>query len=249
MPRQTPPRHPHRSPAVAHSRLLDPVLTNGPCLLAVAAPREAEAVLTGLGRAGHALPTPWTTLEIDDRLHLVVTGVGKANAAGAVAKALTGRYSGVLSLGIAGSLPVARGLEVGQVVLAEACHLADEGLATADGFLTQSELGFPACEGLGECFPTDAVWRDALAPLATMVGPCATVSTCSGTDTRAIEIARRTGALCEDMESAAVALAAHRLGLPFACLRVISNHAGNRDRQAWNLDLGFSVLARLAGAL
>lgn len=247
--------------AIDHFRLLDPVLDGRPCLLAVAAPREAEAVLAGLGGVsgvsggGRALPEPWTTLEIDDRLHLVVTGVGKANAAGGVAKALAGRYAGVLSLGLAGGLPAEPGgaaglaLGVGQVVLADACHLADEGLISPEGFVNQSGLGFPACEGFGERVPTDAKWREALAPLACRVGGCATVSTCSGTDARAIEIVRRTGACCEDMESAAVGLVAHRLGLPFACLRVISNQTGDRDRQGWEIDRAFSVVARLVGAL
>ena len=202
------------------------------------------------------MPEPWTTLEIDDRLHLIVTGVGKANAAGAVARALAGRYAGVLSLGLAGGLPAEPGEaagqpapEVGQVVLAEACHLADEGLISPAGFVTQSELGFAACEGLGECFPTDAKWREILLPLACRVGSCATVSTCSGTDAQARKIARRTGACCEDMESAAVGLVAHRLGVPFACLRVISNQTGDRDRQGWEIDRAFSGLTRLAGAL
>ncbi len=238
---------PCRSPTISHSRLLDPVLTTGPCLLAVAAPREAEAVLVGLGSADSTPPAPWTTRVLNDRLHLVVTGVGKSNAAGAVARALTSQHSGVLSLGLAGALPALPGLEVGQVMLADTCHLADEGLSTPDRFLTQSELGFPACDSLGERFPTDPTWRDALAALALRIGPCATVSTCSGTDARATEIARRTGALCEDMESAAVALTAHRRGMPFSCIRVISNQTG--DHQAWDLELAFSVLARVAGGL
>ena len=241
--------------AIDHFRLLDPVLDGSPCLLAVAAPGEAEAVLAGLGGVGGSLPEPWTTREIDDRLHLVVTGVGKASAAGGVAKALASQYAGVLSLGLAGGLPAEPGgaaglaLEVGEAVLADACHFADEGLISPEGFVSQSGLGFPACEGFGERVPTDAKWREALAPLACRVGGCATVSTCSGTDARAIEIARRTEACCEDMESAAVGLVAHRLGLPFACLRVISNQTGDRDRQGWEIDRALLGLARLAGAL
>lgn len=228
------------------------MLTDGPCLLAVAAPREVEAVLAGLGRGGTPLPRPWSAVELDDRFHLVVTGVGKANAAGAVARALSPRHSGVLSLGLGGALPVPSersGLRIGEVLLADTCFLADEGLGGSGRFATQSQMGFPAVEGLGERFPTEPGWCRALAPLAAQVGPCATVSTCSGSDGLAGEIARRTSALCEDMESAAVGLVASRLGAPFACLRVISNHAGDRSRQGWDPDLAFSVLAEVCGSL
>lgn len=209
-------------------------------------------MLDALGHPQTALPAPWRPLTLDARLELVLTGVGKANAAGAVARALSPRHAGVLSLGLAGSLPHppgTPGLSVGGVVVAEACQFADDGLALADRFVPQSDLGFPAVEGPGECFPTDPAWRHALAPLADRLGPVATVSACSGSDAAAAEIARRTGAWCEDMESAAVGLVAARLVVPFGCIRVISNRTGDRADQGWDLDLAFSVLTRLARSL
>ena len=51
------------------------------------------------------------------------------------------------------------------------------------------------------------------------------------------------------MESAAVALAAARLGTPFAALRVISNRTGERSRQGWDMARAFSVLTDLAGSI
>jgi futalosine hydrolase len=111
------------------------------------------------------------------------------------------------------------------------------------------ELGFPALEGTGERVGTDAAWREALRPLADRVGSVATVSTCSGTDAAAAEIRRRTGSLCEDMESGAAGLVAHRLGVPFACVRAISNRTGNRAEQGWDLALAFSALERVAASL
>ena len=236
------------SPAI-DQRTLDPVLTAGRCLLAVAAPGEATAVLRGLGFDPSQVPAPWSSISLNERLGLLVTGVGKANAAGAVARAGGDGWSGVLAIGIAGALPGERAPGVGQKALADACILADEGLGLADGFVPQSRMGFPAVEGVGERFESDPAWVDALRPVADVVGACATVSTCSGTDAAAAEIARRTGAVCEDMESAAAALAASRLGLPFACLRVISNRTGDRDRQGWDLDGAFSALARLVAML
>lgn len=210
-------------------------------------------MLDALGLAESPIPDPWRPTVLTERLDLVLTGVGKANAAGGVARALLPRHAGVLSLGLAGALPSRNSTpppQVGAVVLAEACRLADDGLALPDRFLPQTDMGFPAVERLGESFPTDPAWRRALAPLADHIGGVATVSTCSGTDAQAAEIAYRTnGALAEDMESAAVGLAAARLGVPFSCLRVVSNLTGDRARQRWDLDLAFSVFARLARSL
>lgn len=227
--------------------LLDQVRGGRPFLVAVAAPAEAEAVLRGTGLSARRVP-PWGRVALGGRGEMVVTGVGKANAAGAVAGAAAGLAGGVVSIGLAGSLP-GSGLRPGEVVASEWCVLADDGVATPGGFLSQGAMGFPAAEGIGERFATDAAWTRALEPLADRVGGSATVSTCSGTDEGASEIRRRTGALTEDMESAAVALVAHRLGLPFACLRVVSNRTGNRGEQGWDLGLALATLERVAGAL
>jgi futalosine hydrolase len=230
-------------------RRLDAVLGGGTCLVVVATAREALAVLTGAGRPGDRPPGPWTARRLNDRIALLVTGVGQANGAGATVLADPGGFAGVLSMGIAGALPGPRQPEVGRVVLCDSCALADSGLQTAEGFTTQTGMGFPAVEGFGESFPSDPAWVAALRPLADAVGSCATVSTCSGTDALAEAIAARAGALCEDMESAAVALAAARLGTPFAALRVISNRTGERSRQGWDMARAFSVLADLAGSI
>lgn len=223
------------------------MLAGRPCLLAVAAPLEADAVLRGLGLGARARPEPWTQVGLGDRFEMILTGVGKANAAGAVARVLAPRHAGVLSLGLAGALP-GSGLEIGGVVVAEACVFADDGAATPEGFRSQADLGFPAVPGLGERLEPDARWRSVLGPLG-RAGICATVSTCSGTDALAREIAGRTGAIAEDMESASVGLVASRLGVPFANLRVISNATGDRGRQGWDLRRAFAVLEALAAAL
>lgn len=230
-------------------QLLNSVLGGRICLIAVASPREASAVLTGLGEANAEPPRPWSVRRVGARLAVLVTGVGQANGAGAVARADLPDCAGVLSLGIAGALPGPGSPPVGRVVLCESCVLADSGVQTTEAFTTQSSMGFPAVEGLGERFAAHPAWLAALRPAADEVGSCATVATCSGTDALAGTIAQRTGALCEDMESAAVGLAAARLGLAFASVRVISNRTGDRTRQGWDLPRAFSVLARVASAL
>lgn len=230
--------------------LLDPFLLERPCLLAVAAPREVEAVLGAVGARSVGVPAPWATAVCGSRLHVVRTGVGKANAAGAVARALVMHdYAAVVSIGIAGALPHESPLVVGQSLLADPCILADEGLGTPAGFVSQSEMGFPTHEGLGERFGADAALVGVLSGVVDRIGPCATVSTCSGTDALARAVASRTGALAEDMESGAVGLVAARLAVPFAGLRVVSNRTGDRERQGWDLKTALSRLAALAASL
>lgn len=232
---------------MALKNLVDGARGGGAVLLAVAAPREAEAVLRGLGSRERGV-RPWERIAVSARVGLVLTGVGKANAAGAVARALGEDDAGVLSLGLAGALP-GSGLSPGSVVVAESAVLADEGVAAEEEFLPLTRLGFPAMEGIGERFETDEAWRGTLSALADRVGRVATVSACSGTDAAAAEIARRTGAVCEDMESAAVGLVAARLGVAFACVRVVSNRTGRRESQGWDLSAGFAGLERVAASL
>ncbi len=216
-------------------------------LLAVAAPSELRAVLRGLGVKIAPEPRAWTTIDAG-RFDVVLAGVGKANAAGAVARLLDpSRHAGVLSVGVAGALP-GGGLALGAVVCARACVFADEGVETPDRFIGCAELGFPPAEGLGQAIPA-TLGGGVLAAAADAEGVIATVSTCSGTDEAARRLVERTGAVAEAMEGAAAALAAHRLGLPAGELRVISNTTGARASQRWDLPGALARLERVIGLL
>lgn len=218
-------------------------------LLAVAAPREAEAVFEGLGVATPPGLRDWSVVAAAPGVDVVRTGVGKASAAGAVARGLDpARHAGVICVGVAGTLPGSPA-GLGDVVLATASVFGDEGLATPDGFVGCAEMGFPLGGFAGAAVPLDAGLRERLAPLAAHVGVIATVSTCSGRDDLAHELARRTGALAEGMEGAAVAAVAHRLRVPAGELRVISNTTGDRGTQRWDLGGALSRLSRVMGRL
>lgn len=243
-------------------------------LLAVAAENEAKAVLEAFGvsvgsipveprrhgltriavRPGACVPSgalsAWSVLELP-AVDLLVTGVGKANATGALMAAAAGRlYSWAINLGIGGALPrLPAPVPIGQVVLGTLAHFADEGVQTPDGFVPLAHLGF-ACGING----TDSVEPDPglvheLAPSADVLGGIATVSVCSGTDALAAQIAGRTGAIAEGMEGAGFLLAAARLGLPAAEMRVISNTTGDRTRQVWDIRTAMARLAALAVSL
>ncbi|MBM92900.1 MAG: futalosine hydrolase [Phycisphaerae bacterium] len=221
-------------------------------LVVVAAPLEVRAVLDGLGGDAAALPDPWEVACVGDRFDVLHSGVGKANAAGATARVLDPRrHLGVLSVGIAGSLP-GSGLGLCDAVGATRSILSDEGIGGDAGFISMSEVGFGA-------FPDGSMHAEhdpgLLEPFCTRTGPIATVSWCSGSDACAQGVVERTGAICEAMEGAAVALAARRIdpGIATAELRVISNTTGDRSSQRWALDDSLrslrAVLGRIAQAL
>lgn len=194
--------------------------------------------------------TPWSLVQLN-RADLLISGVGKANATGAVmAAAAASRYASIINLGIGGALPrEPEPVAIGQIVLGTHAHFADEGVQTPNGFLPLASLGFATgLDGTDSVRPDPAL-AGQLAPLADIAGGIATVSVCSGTDQLAREIAQRTGAIAEGMEGAGVLLAASRLGIPGAELRVISNTTGDRTRQVWDMKSAMNRLAQLAALL
>jgi len=226
----------------------------------LAAPAEYRAARGAFG-LGDGVQPSWDPIRADGRFDLIQSGVGKAQSAAATAFACAReRYAGVLSVGIGGLLPetgVGMGrFDLGSVVLASRSVFADEGAEMPDGFAGLHEMGFdPSPSGAGE--PVDPAWRVVLEPLVDDVGVIATVSTCAGTDRRAAEVARRTGAVVEAMEGAAVGAAvagppAASLGGPrpaFAEVRIVSNTTGNRDRQRWDLDRALGAMVAFLGRL
>lgn len=219
-------------------------------LVIVAAPAEARAVLTGLSLQGSI--TPWTP-RTDGPFDLALSGIGKANAAGA-----TGRFAdptthaAILSIGVAGALPDGD-LAIPDTVVASSVIHADEGVQAPDRFMDCSEIGLSLGQFSGSAMcASDSFTRwllRALKPVSPKSGGIATVSTCSGTDALARTIRDRTGAVAECMEGAAVGLIAHRLGIPFGEVRIISNTTGDRGRQVWDLKRALEVLSRVIGLL
>lgn len=189
-----------------------------------------------------------------DNAQIVVSGIGRTNAAAAVTEAVIrqGPFSAVLSAGVAGALPRVdaplrrRGelqfaAGIADIVVASECIYAEEGLLTPDGFEDVQSLGFALGDFTGNTVPVDEHLLSALRDHF-RAARIATVATCSGTHERALEIARRTGAVAEAMEGAAVVHAARRLGVPAIELRAISNTTGDRDRQQWDLLAALNAL-------
>lgn len=171
-------------------------------------------------------------------------GVGKAEAAAAIAAALAERRPPwVLLFGVCGAYPTGHvpgdGLEVGRLCVVGEEWLADEGVATAERFVSIAELGL-ASVGPFVADPgrSAAVARVLGAPIVR----AATVSTCSGTDATSQAAAARTGAAIETMEGAAVAVACARAGVPWVQVRCVSNRTGERSRGGWDLPRAVAIV-------
>jgi futalosine hydrolase len=186
---------------------------------------------------------------------VIAGGIGRTNAAAATTESLIrrGPFDAVISAGVAGALPppggastaagtsAQRPLTVGDVIVASACIYHEEGLITGAGFANIAAMGFALGDFEGNIVPVDDSLLEALGARFP-IGPIATVATCSGTDAAAAEVARRTGAIAEAMEGASVVHAARRLNVPAIEVRSVSNVAGERTRQQWNLQGALEAL-------
>ncbi|MGD9690596.1 MAG: futalosine hydrolase [Phycisphaerales bacterium] len=205
-------------------------------LLAVAAPGEARAILTAMRARTELAEHVWRLHSLGPQLDMVVTGVGKAQAAGGVARVLDrARHGLVISAGVGGALPLggSEHLEIGVAVAATRSVFADEGVLSPSGFVNMADRGFAPGPWTGSGVDIEPEVLAGIQPGCDVAGAVATVSTCSGTDDLAREVVRRTGAIAEAMEGAAVAVAASRAGVRFAEVRVISNRTG--ENPGWEL--------------
>lgn len=198
-----------------------------------------------------------------DDCHVIVGGIGRTNAAAAATEMIVRHqqrkpFDAVICAGIAGALPqvsesagapgdepgsasAAGGLVPGDVLVASSCVYAEEGIITSRGFAPMSAIGFQLGDFEGNAVPVDPEMLDRLSARF-RIGPIATVATCSGTKLAAEEVSRRTGALAEAMEGAAVVHAARRQKVAAIEIRAISNTTGDRASQQWDLQAGFDAL-------
>lgn len=197
-------------------------------------PREAEV---------STLPGGYQLYRVPGGVDVLAAGVGPGAVAAGTATALTHAalgeepYGLVVSAGIGGGFaPV----PLGATVVADAIVAADLGAETADGGF--AELGF----GTVVHHPPPALVRAAADAVGAVTGTVLTVSTVTGTASRARELAaRHPGAAAEGMEGFGVAEAAAAHRLPVLEVRTVSNSVGPRDRAAWEIP---DALTALEGA-
>lgn len=241
--------------------------TQAKLLVVVATVQEAGPILRGLratdapsiqrhdtqsGGVGEHFVPLWSPIALSDRLCILRSGVGKANAAGATAATLFSlKPQLVLSIGLAGLLPSVPASEpqLGDLAAIRSASFGDEGVQTTRGFLPMASVGFPIVGAKGERLSAAPEALRAASQLCGHQADVATVSTCSGTNDSAAACAAQTGAGLEDMETAAVALACDRAGVPWCGVRAISNTTGDREAQIWRVAEAFAALERVIGPL
>ena len=170
---------------------------------------------------------------------VVKCGVGKVNAALCV-QILCDCYgvSTVVNTGIAGSLSAK--LDIGDLVISENAMYHDFS-CTVFGYTEGQVPGMP------RCYDADPGLVELAYAAAEQVNPG---HTCTGTvasgDQFVCEKAQKeriiavTGALCTEMEGAAIAHAAYRNGVPFVIIRAISDKADD------SADMDYPTFERLA---
>ena len=167
----------------------------------------------------------------DERVRIIVTGVGPVNAAHATTIAIIeNRPDVIVVCGVGGTYPGA-GLKIGDVISAEIEIYGDLGAQSPTCFLDMKALGFPVIAKPSPLFNELPLQVFPTAARARFV----TVSTCTGTDSVAHEIASRTSGAVENMEGAAVAHVAQLHGIAVGEVRGISNLVTNRDVKTWKL--------------
>lgn len=187
------------------------------------------------------------------RIIYSLSGMGKTNAAHA-ATVLIREYSPslMINFGIGGAYPSSE-LAVGDIMVAETEIYGDEGVLDKEGFHGTDYIGIPFLNrgrkkyfnefdldrGLAEAATGSA--RDAFRGIAdtpkVWSGRFVTVSTCTGTRKRAVELRKMWRAICENMEGAAIAHICELHGVPMIEIRGVSNLVGDRDTSAWDVKL------------
>jgi futalosine hydrolase len=228
-----------------------------PILVQAAVPRELEllaSMLEGRRSVGRGLYPATEGFLGDASLVCCAGGVGKANAAASATYLLEQyRPSLMIITGCGGAYP-GSGLAVGDLAVASDELFADEGTETLGGWLDLQAMQLPLyTQQNRQYYNTIPLSRHAAEKAMQLAdthgvrltrGRFLTVSACSGTRARGLELRRRHQAICENMEGASCALVALRYGVPCLEIRGISNLVEDRDLSRWDLLLAMEAAQR-----
>ena len=220
-------------------------------------PLESSLLLGEMRRRKNLSSSISTDTVGGTRVVHITSGMGIANAAWA-ATVLCERFalSEAVVFGVGGAYPGC-GLATGDLVLAEKEVYADAGVLTEDGLLGVETIGIELLRKGGRKYFNEFPLDGRLLKRASRIlggvraGVFATVNASTGTMERASEILQHYGAVCENMEGAAVAQVCKRYGVRVLELRGISNIIPERNRDKWDLGLAAKecqrALLRLMG--
>jgi futalosine hydrolase len=178
------------------------------------------------------------TGQADSRL--IISGPGMANAAAASAAAIE-RYHPVriYNVGICGVYSKDNTL-LGKAAIGARAVFADTGAAGDTDFQSLQAMNLPLAQPQGKHIYNIIGLNCYAPPQGSLRADFLTVAAVSGSSAMAAKLSSRFAPaegtlLCEDMESAAVALVALRAGTPCTVVRGISNLCGMRDHAHWKI--------------
>lgn len=158
---------------------------------------------------------------------VIVTGIGKANAA-MTAATFFSRFSAKTALltGICGAYS-SSALQVGDTVSIKQDYFIDECVFDGEKITTLAEKGMPPIQGNCATFITSKHFPKAISNTVSFIPA----------DEKISELFRiKTNAQVENMEGAAFGMAAAYFGTKLYQIRTISNFCGKLDNQRWNIE-------------
>jgi futalosine hydrolase len=186
----------------------------------------------------------------DVHVMVMITDPGLVNTAQAVTAAIEKKRPAlVIQTGCCGAFKKS-GLKIGDIAMATEEIDAQLGIESSNADNLADPLPFRIMHNQGGPFfhryPVDARWLEKLdQPLSWLKkrgisinkGPFVTVSTITSSDDRARALFKRHGAIAEQMEGSAAAHVCALYEIPFIEIRGVSNMAGLRERQTWDIPL------------
>jgi futalosine hydrolase len=211
---------------------------------------EAELLLSKITVAGTMTLGTKSVIEgtlADQRVLICAGGIGKVNAAHAATLMIMNfNPRALIVFGVGGAYP-SSGATIGDIALASEEIAGDEGVLTLEGFKDTEYIGIPLVRSdraeLYNRFPVSAGHLKKAQQVLSLSkindrlhkGTFITLSTCTGTSHRAMDLEGRYHGLCENMEGAAAAQIAELHSVPWLEVRGISNIVENRDLKKWDI--------------
>ena len=217
-------------------------------ILIVSATSAEVQPLIGNHTVAEGVLTPISIANRKD-IAILITGVGAVPTAYHLTRVLSSQsVAAVLGLGIAGSYN--RNIDIGDIALIKSDTFADYGIDNNGDFHTlfheslANANQFPFSNGWMHC-QCFSEFSGAGSFLLKRV-KAITVSTATGS----LDAIRKLEALyspdIETMEGAAIFYSCLLAGVPFACIRAISNRVEPRNKSSWNIPLAISNLQSAA---
>jgi futalosine hydrolase len=206
-------------------------------LLVAATPLEARPWVARLMALMPAHPSPWLQQVYYGRIEkhevmLLLTGLGQTNTAFALGAFLASQPPPdyLINLGICGSYNPQH--PPGTVVQVVEEVYGDLGAEEGEAWLGLQELGFPAFVHQGQPVYNRLIHLNP-APLVYPQVRGLTLNQVSGNPATIERMRQRWQPDIETMEGAAVFQAAIQYGVPFVCLRAVSNWVAPRSQHPW----------------